>query len=107
MIFNVLVVHQNIGNHDIDWEGAKIIDVEGDWRTQKIKEAIHIRTQPAIMNRNTGAYLSKIYDPIFVDLPYIEGNSRVQSCIQRQSVRSTEEFHSDGRNPGDKNYSIK
>ena len=89
--------HQNIENHEIDWEGAKIIDREGDWRTRKIKEAIHKRTQPAIMNLDPGAYLLRIYDPIFVDLLKIDGNSRAQSCVQRQSV-SSEDVHSVGRN---------
>ena len=69
--------HQNIVNHEIDWEEAKIIDREGDWRTRKIKEAIHIRTQPAIINRDPGASCSRTYDPNFVDLhvPKIDGNS--------------------------------
>ena len=91
--------HQNIENHEIDWEEAKIIEREGEWRTRKIKEAIQIRTQPAIMDRNPGAFLSRIYDPIFVGLPKIHGNSCVYSCVyvQRQSDGS-EDVHSVGRN---------
>ena len=36
--------HQNIENHKIDWEGTKIIDKEGEWRTRKIKE---VHSQPS------------------------------------------------------------
>ena len=34
---------QNVNNHEIDWEGAKILERESDWRMRKRKEAIRIR----------------------------------------------------------------
>ena len=60
--------HQNVNNHEIDWEGAKILERESDWRMRKTKEAIRIRTEGAVMNRDQGTFLSGIYDPLFASL---------------------------------------
>ena len=39
---------------------------ESDYRTRTIKEAIKIRVQKQVMNRDEGAYqLSHVYDTIF------------------------------------------
>ena len=60
--------HQNVNNHEIDWEGAKILERENNWRMRKTKEAIRIRTEWAVMNRDQGTFLSGIYDPFFASL---------------------------------------
>ena len=44
---------------------------EQNWKMRKTKEAIHIRLQGAPMNRYQGAFLSGIYDPLFVNLQKI------------------------------------
>ena len=52
-------------NHIVDWEGAKFVDRESDWRTRGIKEAIWIRKTKDIINRDEGRYrLSHIYDDL-------------------------------------------
>ena len=52
-------------NHVIDWEGAKIVDRESDWKTRGIKEAIWIRKTSNTMNRDEGRYkLPHVYDDI-------------------------------------------
>ena len=58
--------HQNVNNHEIDWEGAKILERESDWRMRKTKVAI--RTEGAVMNRDHGTFLSGIYNPLFASL---------------------------------------
>ena len=58
--------HVNKHNHEIDWEGAKVIDRENEHRTRTIKESIHIRVNP-VMNRDEGVHkISRVYDPILV-----------------------------------------
>ena len=54
--------HQNVNSHEIDSEGAKILERESDWRMRKTKEAIRIRTEGVVMNRDQGTFLSGIYD---------------------------------------------
>ena len=57
--------HVNQHNHDIDWDSACVIDRESDWKTRTIKEAVHIRTNRQVMNRDEGAHqLSRVYDPL-------------------------------------------
>ena len=57
--------HVNQHNHDIDWDGASVIDRESDWKTRTIKEAVHIRTYRQVMNRDEGGHqLSRVYDTI-------------------------------------------
>ena len=52
-------------NHLINWEESKIVGREADWKTRIIKEAISIRKQPGVMNRDEGAYkLSHGYDSL-------------------------------------------
>ena len=60
--------HQNMNNHEIDWEGGKILQRESDWKMRKTKEAIRIRTEGAVMNQDQRTFLSGIYDPIFASL---------------------------------------
>ena len=69
--------HINSTNHVIDWEGAKIIDKEGDQKTRQIKKAIHIRLQGAGINRDEGAHsLPWVYDPLFATIHDSGGKSR-------------------------------
>ena len=62
---SVITDHMTQQNHIIDWEGAKFVDRESDWRTRGIKEAIWIRKTKDGMNRDEGQYrLSHIYDDL-------------------------------------------
>ena len=55
-----------ITNHVIDWKQSQIMDRENDQRTRQIREAIQIRFQRDVKNRDEGAYrLKNIYDPFF------------------------------------------
>ena len=57
--------HVNQHNHDIDWDSVSVVDRESDWKTRTIKEAVHIRTNRQVMNRDEGAHqLSRVYDPL-------------------------------------------
>ena len=54
----------------VDWEGAKFVDRESDWRTRGIKEMIWIRKTKDSMNRDEGQYrLSHIYDDLLKGHP--------------------------------------
>ena len=55
-------------NYEIDWEGERVVKRESDWRMRKTKEAIQLRLQGVVtsMNRDQGAFLSGIHDPLFV-----------------------------------------
>ena len=58
--------HVKQNNHEINWEEVSLLDRERDWRTRTIREAIKIRGQKQVMNRDEGAFpLSHVYDPIF------------------------------------------
>ncbi len=48
--------HVNKDNHEIDWEGAVIVDRESDYKTRTIKEAIHIRVNKDVMNQDEGGH---------------------------------------------------
>ena len=54
--------HQSQANHEIDWEGVKILDKESVDVKRKIKEAIHIRRQRPMLNRDRGYDLPAIFD---------------------------------------------
>ena len=60
----------NSTNPVIDWEGAKIIDKEGDQKAIQIKEAIHIRLQGAVTQ------FTRVYDPLFTTIHENGGKSR-------------------------------
>ena len=42
--------HMTQQNHIVDWEGAKLVGRESDWRTRGIKEVIWIRNTKESMN---------------------------------------------------------
>ena len=54
--------HQSQANHEIDWEGVKILDKESVDIKRKIKEAIHIRRECPTLNRDRGYDLPAIFD---------------------------------------------
>jgi len=54
--------HQSQANHEIDWEGVKILDKESVDIKRKIREAIHIRHQRPTLNRDGGYDLPTIFD---------------------------------------------
>jgi len=57
--------HVNQHNHDIDWDSVCLIDRESNWKMRTIKEAVHIRTNRQVMNRDEGDHqLSRVYDPL-------------------------------------------
>ena len=90
--------HQNVKNHEIDWEGAKILERESDWRMRKTKEAIRIRTEGAVMNRDQGTFLSGIYDPLFASLRKTGGKPRGSELRVRSfHASSSDEVLSAGR----------
>ena len=62
--------HMTQKNHIVDWEGAKFVDRESDWRTRGIKEVIWIRKTTDSMNRDEGRYrLLHIYDDLLKGHP--------------------------------------
>ena len=62
--------HMTQQNHIVDWERAKFVDRESDWRTRGIKEAIWIRKTKDSMNRDDGQYqFSQIYDDLLMGHP--------------------------------------
>ena len=62
--------HICVSNHVIQWDSARIVKKEGDWRTRGIKEAVTIRKHPENMNRDEGRYqLSHLYDDLLLPSP--------------------------------------
>jgi hypothetical protein len=48
--------------HSIDWENASVIDRDPHTVSRKIKEAIHIRKNRDLMNRDEGLETSHMWD---------------------------------------------
>ena len=91
--------HQNVNNHEIDWEGAKILERESDWRMGKTKEAIRIRTEGAVMKWDQGTFLSRIYNPLFASLRKTGGKPRGSELrVRSYHASSSDEVLSVGRN---------
>ena len=42
--------------HDIDWEGVKVLDKEDNWFRQGVKEAINIKQTSSDLNRDRGRH---------------------------------------------------
>ena len=52
-------------NHVIDWDSARIVAKEADWKMRGIKEAINIRREKENMDRDERGYtLSHLYDDL-------------------------------------------
>ena len=64
---SALTDHTTTENHEIDWEGAKVIDKEGHKRKRHVREAIWIRRTEKNMNRDEGNYeLAHVYDDVIL-----------------------------------------
>ena len=62
--------HAHRHNHLIDWDNTRILDREGDTRTRQVKEAIWIRKNASVMNRDEGAYkLGTVYNQVLATKP--------------------------------------
>ena len=52
-------------NHVIDWDNACVVQSESDDRTRKIREAVWIKKQREVMNRDEGGYqLSRVWNSL-------------------------------------------
>ena len=52
--------HVCVQGHDIDWDGAKVIDQAGERMERHVKEAVHITSRsPQIMNKDGGMKMSE------------------------------------------------
>ena len=80
-------------NHVINWEEARIVGKESDRFKRWIKEAITIRKQGNIMNRDEGQYnLTHVFDDLlvgntsknFVDNTSRTGNTGTGNAVTRQ-----------------------
>ena len=49
--------------HSIDWENARIIDREQNWKKRRIKESLYIRNKDNY-NLDSGLALSHVWDPL-------------------------------------------
>ena len=70
--------HVSTKNHIIDWDGVRIIDREDNTDHRKVREAIWIRREGHLMNRDRGLDLSPVWlSNITAALP---GGSRRHTC---------------------------
>ncbi|XP_072021930.1 uncharacterized protein [Amphiura filiformis] len=71
-------------DHIIDWEEAKILGKEADTYKRWIKEAVKIRQQGTIMNRDEGQNLTHVFDDL---LKKPTGNrvAKQQRVVHRRS----------------------
>ena len=65
--------------HTVSMTNAKILGKEENWKARKIKEAIKIRTQRPLLNRDSGIQLSPVYDRII----YTGGRANTPSFIDK------------------------
>ena len=42
--------HARMNNHEIDWSGARIVNIERKWHARKVKEALIIAKENSRMN---------------------------------------------------------
>ena len=56
--------HCNNTGHSVSWDNTKVLAREQDWLKRKVKEAIYIKQQRPIMNRDQGYQLPSIYGHI-------------------------------------------
>ena len=68
--------HVNKYNHEIDWENTKVVAKETNEYIRLYREAIAIRREPEVMNRDEGAKdLPHIYDSLLL---YLDKNRTTQ-----------------------------
>ena len=82
-------------NHSIDWHSVSIKDRENNSTRRIIKESIHISTQQASMNRDSGGYkLPSVYLQVLHKTAPSSGNTKGQARILNSNCNSSEEGHS-------------
>ena len=57
---NANAVHHMEEDHEMDWEKARVLTREEDWKKRKIKESIHIRSRKTF-NLDMGFLLSPVW----------------------------------------------
>ena len=60
---SAIAEHSVVQDHRINWDGARVLDVEQAWRPRKIKETLHIARQRCewpLMNKDGGWSVAKI-----------------------------------------------
>ena len=67
-------------NRVINWDDAKVLQMESDTSARYIRESIWIRKRGTnVMNRDEGAYfLSHVYDPLLTSLDDRKTGSQMQ-----------------------------
>ena len=60
---NGIAVHAWDEAHRVDWEGAKIREIEQQLWKRKALEAVHIHTQPTASSLDRGMALSDVWLP--------------------------------------------
>ena len=58
-----MAVHTDTNDHHIDWQGARVMDIERNQKQRKIKEAINIR-RSRCMNMDQGITLDPVRDDL-------------------------------------------
>ena len=76
-------------NHVIDWDGAKVLQMECDSGARYIRESLWIRKRGTkVMNRDEGAYfLSHVYDPLLTSLDSRQTGSQMKKMGHSEEVR--------------------
>ena len=60
---NGIAVHANSHSHQVDWEGAKVLEQEPRYWRRRILEAIHIQKKKNTSNLDCGLALNAIWTP--------------------------------------------
>ena len=76
-------------NHVIDWDGAKVLQMECDSGARYIRESLWIRKRGTkVMNPDEGAYfLSHVYDPLLTSLDSRQTGSQMKKMGHSEEVR--------------------
>ena len=81
-------------NHSIDWQNINIRDKENNSTRRIIKESIHISTQTASMNRDSGGYkLPSVYRQVLRKTAPSSGDTQDQARFQILNHNSSDEGH--------------
>jgi len=77
-------------NHVVDWDKAKVVDIEAQGQTRWIKVAVLIRKTLTCMNRDAGSYqLSHSWDEVISRsrAPSSYKQSRCDQDVHRKSIQ--------------------
>ena len=82
--------HAHQFNHVIDWDSAKVLQMESDSCAWYIRESQWIRKRGAnVMNHDEGAYfLSHVYDPLLTSLDSQQTGSQIKMMGHSEEVCS-------------------